>query len=65
MFVGVGNYLSAHASPRLKILMAPHWCCSATPRAGYLVCRYPWKTLVLAISGVKLQGVLVKSKIKI
>ena len=59
MFVGVGNDLLAalpHASPRLKILMAPHWCCRATPRAGYSGRRYPGKTLVLEKLGVKVQG---------
>ena len=40
VFVGVGNDLLAalpHACPRLKILMALHWCCRVTPppRAGY------------------------------
>ena len=33
LFVGVGNGLPAalsNASHRLKILMAPHWCCSET-----------------------------------
>ena len=68
MFVGVGNDLLAalpHASTRLKILMAPHWCCRATPRAGYSGRRFPGKTLVLEKFGVKVQGVLVKSKMKI
>ena len=32
---------------RLKILMAPHWCCRVTPRAWYSWGRYPGKTLVL------------------
>ena len=34
MFEGVGNDLPAalpHASPRLKIQMAPRWCCRVTP----------------------------------
>ena len=47
MFVGVCNDIPAakpHASPRLKILMAHHWCCRVTPR-----------TLVLEKSGVKVQ----------
>ena len=38
MFVSVDNDLLAAlplASPRLKILKAPHWCCRVTPRAGY------------------------------
>ena len=59
MFVGVGNDLPAalpHASPRLKILMAPHWCCRLTPRAGYPGARYPGKTFVLKKSGVKSHG---------
>ena len=69
-FVCVDNGLPAelpHASPRLKIPMALHWCCRVTPRAGYPVGRYPGKTLVLEKLGVKLQGgrVLVKSKMKI
>ena len=60
MFVGVGNNLPAappHASPRLKILMARHWCCRVTPPQPGRVPwgRYPWKTLVLAKSGVKVQ----------
>ena len=57
--VGVGNGLPAallQASPRLKILMAPHWCCRVTPRAGNLGCRYPKKTLVLEKSEVKVHG---------
>ena len=48
MFVGVGLDLPAakpHASPRIKILMAHHWCCRVTLR-----------TLVLEKSGVKAQG---------
>ena len=68
MFVGVGNGLPAalpHASPRLKILMAPHWCCRLTPREGYPGDRYPRKTLVPEIPGVKVQGVLVRSETKI
>ena len=59
MFVGRGNDLPAalpHASPRLKILMAPHW---------YSGRRYPGKALVLDKLGVKVQGVSVKSKMKI
>ena len=58
-FVCVDNGLPAalpHASPRLKIPMAPHWCCRATPRAGYPGGRYPGKTLVLEKLGVKVQG---------
>ena len=59
VFEGVGNDLPAAlplASPKLKILMAPHWCCRVTPRAGYPRCRYPGKTLVLEKLGVKVQG---------
>ena len=58
-FVCVDNGLPAalpHASPRLKIPMGPHWCCRATPRAGYPGGRYPGKTLVLEKLGVKVQG---------
>ena len=68
-FVGVDNGLPTalpHASPRLKIPMAPHWCCRVTPRAGYPGGRYPGKALDLEKLGVKVQGViLVKSKMKI
>ena len=59
VFVGVGNDLPAalpNASPRLKILMVPHWCCRVTPREGYPGCRYPGKYLVLEKLGVKVQG---------
>ena len=64
MFVGVGNDLPAalpHASPRLKILMAPHWCCRVTLPGQCLLggwVRYPGKTLVLEKlgGGVKVQG---------
>ena len=58
VFVGVGNGLRAalpHTSPRLKILIAPHWCCRVNPRAGYPGSRYPRKTHVLEIPGVKVQ----------
>ena len=37
MFVGVGNRFPAalpHTSPRLKILMAPHWCCKVRVAGG-------------------------------
>ena len=69
-FVCVDNGLPAalpYASPRLKILMAPHWCCRVSPQAGYPGGRYPGKTLVLEKLEVKVQGggVLVKSKMKI
>ena len=66
--VFVDNGLPAalpHASPRLKIPMAHHWCCRVTPRAGYPWCQYPGKTLVPEKLGVKGQGVLVMSKMKI
>ena len=59
LFVGVGKGLPAallHASPRLKILMAPQWCCRVTLRAGNPGGRYPKKTLVLEKSGVKVHG---------
>ena len=68
VFVGEGNGLPTalpYVSPRLKILMAPHWCCRVTSRAGYPGGRYPGKTLVFEKLGVKVQGVLVKSKMKI
>ena len=58
-FLCVDNGLPAalpHASPRLKILMAPNWCCGVTPQAGYPGGRYPGKTLVLEKLGVKVQG---------
>ena len=57
-FVCVDNGLPAaipHASPRLKIPMAPDWCCRVIPRAGYPGGRYPGKTLVLEKLGVKMQ----------
>ena len=53
----VGNGLPKalpHASPRLKILMAPNWCCRFTPGQGSRG-RYPGKTLVLEIPLVKVQ----------
>ena len=58
-FVCVDNGLPGalpHASPRLKIPMAYHWCCRVTPRAGYPGGRYHGKTLVLEKLGVKVQG---------
>ena len=66
-FVCVDNGFPAAlplASPRLKIQMAPHCCCRETPRAGYSG-RQCGKSLVLEKFGVKVQGVLVKSKMKI
>ena len=57
-FVCVDNGLPAalpHASPRLKIPMAPHWCCRVTPRARYPGGRSPEKSLVLEKLGVKVQ----------
>ena len=69
VFVGVGNGLPSalpHASPRLKILMATHWCCRVThTRAGYPWGRYPGNTLVLETLAVKEQGVFVKSKMTV
>ena len=62
MSVDVGNDLPTvlpHATPRLKSLMAPHWCCRVTPRTGFpggRGCRYPGKTLLLEKLGVKVQG---------
>ena len=38
MFIGVVNGILAalpYASPRLKILMAHHWCCRVATRAEY------------------------------
>ena len=58
-FVCMDNGLPAalpHASPRLKIPMAPHWCCRVNPRAGYPGSRYLGKTLVLEKLGIKVQG---------
>ena len=68
MFVGVGIDLPSalpEASPRLKILMAPHWCCRVIPRAGYSGGRYPGKTPVLEKFGVKVQRFLLESSMKI
>ena len=61
VFVGVGNDLPAalpHASPRLKILMSPHWCCRVTPGQDTRGGRYPWKTLFFEKLGVQMHGVL-------
>ena len=58
VFVGEGNGLPAalpHASPRLKILMAPHCCCRVTSRAGYPGVGILGKFEKL---GVKVQGEL-------
>ena len=60
MFVCLPEALP-HACSRIKILMAPQWCC----RAGSWGCRYPEKTIVLEIPGVKLQEDLVRSETKI
>ena len=70
MFIGVGYGLPTalpHASPRLKLLMAPHWCCRVNPppSTGYPGGRYPGKTRVLEKSGVKLQGELGEVQMKI
>ena len=55
MFVGVGNDLLAalpHVNPRLKILMAPHWCCRVNPPPGRDPGGpYPGKTIVFEIPG--------------
>ena len=69
MFVGVDNDLPAAlplASPRLKILMTPHWCCRVTGRL--LGGSVSWEvTRGVGILGklAKVQGVLVKSYMKI
>ena len=69
MYRSVGNDLPAplpHASPRLKIPMAAYWYGRVTPPSPGRVPggQYPGKTLVLEKLGVKVQGVLVKSKLK-
>ena len=71
MFVGVGNDLPAalpHAIPRLKIQMAPRWCCRVTPtptppRAGTLGVGILGEVMYEKL-GVKVQGVFVMIKVR-
>ena len=68
MFVGVGNDLPAVlplASPRLKILMVPHWCCSDTPGSVPGGSVFLENSCSREIGGKNAWGFLVKSKMKI
>ena len=59
MFVGVDNDFRAAlplASPRLKILMAPHWCCRVTPGQGTRGVGILGKLLISRNLGAKVQG---------
>ena len=58
-FVCVDNGLPAalpHASPRLKIPMAPHWCCRVTPRARYPGGSVSWENTCSREIGGKSAG---------
>ena len=46
-----------HASRRLKILVASHWCCKVIPATGYPAEEYPGKLLFSTNWGLKMKGV--------
>ena len=68
--VCVNNGLPAalpHASPRLKIPMAPHWCCRVAPPGRVPGGSVSWENSCSREIGSKIAGggVLLKSKMKI